>query len=339
MFKDFNQATDISTQVGVINEVIPLAGTFFSGSPPSYQKNYVNILSGSPQQGGFFSTIYDGSPSSVSSSALLDMTMGISTSSFWSSQAATFLPNEKQRIYKEMARYLLGADNQSFNFNNTNYNECFFLCFKRRLFKDEIKKGTFALTLQVQGAGTDQITLTDVGAAGNYNTTPGGDQGFLYSGSTVVGSVYYNAGIVVFPTGVFVPPTSNQSLQWSGSQASAPDLKLNLSQIQSGSIDNAIDGLRNHIVQCTFQNQTNLHSTVYFCRALNSEFNYSTNPTFIDNSGRIVPTSGTDNQTRTYMTSVGLYDINDNLLAVAKLSQPVKKSPDSEVTVRVKLSY
>ena len=331
MYKDFNQATDISTQTGVVNEIIPLTGTFFSGSPPVYAKNYLNITSGSAASGGFFTTIYDGSPTSISSSALLDLTMGISSASLWAGYAATFLPNEKQRVYREMARYLLGSDSQFFNFNNANYNECFFLCFKRRLFKDEIKKGTFAITLQVQGAVTDTITLTDVGAAGNYDTTPGGDQGPLYSGSTVVGSVYYNAGIAVFPTGVFVPPTSTNSLAWSGS--------YNLNQIQSGNIDQAVDGLRNHIQQVNFQNQTNLHSTIYFCRALNSEFNYSTNPTFIDNSGRIVPTSGTDNQTRTYMTSVGLYDINDNLLAVAKLSQPVKKSPDSEITVRVKLSY
>jgi hypothetical protein len=328
MYKDFNQATDISTQTGVVNEVIPLTGTFFSGSPPTYLKNYVNITSGSAVSGGFFATIYDGSPSSLSSSALLDLTMGISSGSVNVTYAATFIPAEKQRVYKEMARYLLGADNQFFNFNNTNYHECFFLCFKRRLYKDEIKKGTMSINLQL---ASDTLTLTDAGAAGNYDTTPGGDRGPLYSGSTVIGSVYYNAGIVVFPTGVFVAPAAGSTIAWSGS--------YNLNQIMSGNIDQAVDGFRNRVNQVTFQNQTNLHSTVYFCRALNSEFNYSTNPSFVASDGRIIPTSGSDNQTRSYITSVGLYDINDNLLAVAKLSQPVKKSPDSEVTVRVKLSY
>ena len=331
MYKDFDQSKDISTQTGIVNEVIPLTGTFFSGSPGLYVKNYLNITSGSSMSGGFFQTIYDGSPTSVSSSALLDMTMGISSASLWANYAATFLPNEKQRVYKEMARYLLGSDSQAFNFNNTNYNECFFLLVKRRLFKDEIKKGTFSMNLQVQGGVNDTITLTDVGAAGNYDTTPGGDMGAIYSGSTVIGSIFYNAGIVVFPTGVFVGATSTNNVAWSGSLA--------LSGVQSGNIDQAVDGLRNRINQVNFQNQTNLHSTIYFCRALNSEFNYSTNPSFTDTSNRIIPTSGTDNQTRSYITTVGLYDVNDQLLAVAKLSQPVKKSPDSEVTVRVKLSY
>jgi hypothetical protein len=112
-----------------------------------------------------------------------------------------------------------------------------------------------------------------------------------------------------------------------------------LQSVISGNIDSVVYGLKNRINQITFQNQTNLHSTIYFCRALNSDFNYSTNPTFIDSEGRIIPTSGTDNQTRAYITTVGLYDINDNLLAVAKTSEPIKKSPDTELVFRVRLSY
>ena len=121
---------------------------------------------------------------------------------------------------------------------------------------------------------------------------------------------------------------------WSGS------VTLNQSAI-TGTIDNIIDGYRNHSVNeaVQFQNQTNLHSTIYFCRALNADFNYSTNSTFIDADGRILPTSGSDNQTRTYITTVGLYDINNNLLGVAKVSEPVKKSPDTELIFRIKLSF
>jgi hypothetical protein len=59
----------------------------------------------------------------------------------------------------------------------------------------------------------------------------------------------------------------------------------------------------------------------------------------VDSDGRILPTSGTDNQTCSYPTGIGLYDINNNLLAIAKISEPVKKSPDSEIVVRCRLSY
>lgn len=310
--------------------MIPLTGAFFSGSPNPYAKNYLNIVSGNYASGGFFTTIYDGSPVSVSASALVDLTFGASSAS-QALVGAAIEVNEKQRVYQIMAQRLLGSNNQLFTFNNTAYNECFFMLFKRRIFKDEIQKGSVSITLSVTGSASDMVTLTDVGAAGNYNTTPGGDQGPLYSGSTVIGSVYYNAGIVVFPTGVFLSPTSAQSVYWSGSRT--------INQMMSGNIDQNVDGFRNRISQVNFQNQTNLHSTVYFCRALNAEFNYSTNPTFVDSSNRIVPTSGSDNQTRAYITTIGMYDVNDQLLAVGKLSQPVKKSPDSEVVVKCRLSY
>jgi hypothetical protein len=331
-FKEFDQASDISSQRSVVNEIIPLTGTFFSGATGFYTKTYLNITSGSVVSGGFWETIYDGSPTSVSSSALVDLTFGSSTASFLSSRSETFLEAEKNRVYKQMAKLLLGSEDSLFSFNSTNYHDLFFLLFKRRIFKDEIKKGNMSITLQVSGGANDTLTLTDNGAAASYTVGPAGDEGKLYSGSTEVGKVYYNAGIVTFITGVFVPPAGAQSVYWSGSS--------HLNQVPiSGNIDHVVNGLKNRINQITFHNQTNLHSTIYFCRALNADFNYSTNPTFIDADGRIIPTSGTDNQTRAYITTVGLYDINNNLLAVAKLSEPVKKGPDSEVHVRVKLSY
>jgi hypothetical protein len=79
-----------------------------------------------------------------------------------------------------------------------------------------------------------------------------------------------------------------------------------------------------------------------FCRAAADEFNYSSNPTFVDNSNRIVvidPGQEDVQQSFSYITSVGLYDANDNLLAVAKLSRPVQKSPERDLTLRVRLDF
>ena len=57
-FKDFNLSTDISTQLSVINEVMSLTGSFFSGTN-YYTKKFINITSGSAVSGGFFESIYD----------------------------------------------------------------------------------------------------------------------------------------------------------------------------------------------------------------------------------------------------------------------------------------
>jgi hypothetical protein len=334
MFKDFNQASDISVQESVVNEVIQITGTFFSGTQTGpntfYTKHYTNITFGSFVEGGFFQTVYDGSPTSVSSSALMDLTYGHSAGSAEYGYSETFLTTEKNRIYKEMAGLLLGNVDSTFTFNSTTYDACFFMLFKRRVFKDEIKKGDLAITLQISGASDATLTLSDSGAASSFTVGSSGDEAGLFDGSTEVGKVYYDAGIVAFHTGVFVP--GENSCYWSGS--------YDLDRITiSGNIDHVVDGLRNRVNQVNLQNQVNLNSTLYFCRALNQEFNYSSNPTFTDSDNRIVVTDGSDNQSRTYITTVGLYDVNSNLLAVAKLSEPVKKSPDSEVTIRARLSY
>jgi len=109
----------------------------------------------------------------------------------------------------------------------------------------------------------------------------------------------------------------------------------------SSSIDQLNNGLRGHVTSVQFHNQTNLYSTIYFCRATNTEFNYSSNPTYIDPvTQRIRVTSGSNVlQSRTYITTVGLYDANDNLLAVGKLNKPITKTPDTEAIFRIRLDY
>ena len=87
-----------------------------------------------------------------------------------------------------------------------------------------------------------------------------------------------------------------------------------------------------------FNNTTELNSTVYFCRAAHNEFNYSSNTTYLDGSQIRVKDSITD-APRSYITTVGLYSADNELLAVAKLSEPIKKDPTNEVTLRVRLDY
>ena len=92
----------------------------------------------------------------------------------------------------------------------------------------------------------------------------------------------------------------------------------------------------------TFQNVTNINSTLIFCRASADEFNYSSNPTYTDSDNRIVVIDeGQEGrqQSFTFITAIGLYDANDNLLAVAKLSRPVEKNPEKDLTFRIRLDF
>ena len=116
----------------------------------------------------------------------------------------------------------------------------------------------------------------------------------------------------------------------------------------SGSIDNIVDHLAScrfssgSLTAATFQNNTNINSTLIFCRATADEFNYSSNPTYTDTSNRIrVIDEGQEDVQRSFsfITTVGLYDVNDNLLAVAKLSRPIEKNDEKDLTVRVRLDF
>ena len=106
------------------------------------------------------------------------------------------------------------------------------------------------------------------------------------------------------------------------------------------SISSSATALRHRIKNISFNNTTELNSTVYFCRANAHEFNYSSNPTYLSGSEiRVRPASNADAEPVAYVTTVGLYGPNNEMLAVAKTSEPLKKSPSNELTLRVRLDY
>jgi hypothetical protein len=204
---------------------------------------------------------------------------------------------------------------------------------------------------------------TDIGAATNKLSTFGGQVGNVVDSANTsrnVGLMFYDRGILVldlakitsasqYMSGTIdaMAPLGTTVLGASGTQTQFLS-KMIPDFVVSASLDNIID----HIASCrlgsgsqtalTFQNVTNINSTLIFCRAEADEFNYSSNPTFTDTTNRIVVIDvGQEDteQTFTYVTSVGMYDANDNLLAVAKLSRPVQKSPERDLTFRVRLDF
>jgi hypothetical protein len=82
----------------------------------------------------------------------------------------------------------------------------------------------------------------------------------------------------------------------------------------------------------------NISTQHFFVRATNREFNYSNNPTYTKVDGSFVETTfETDPQT--FITTVGLLNDSNEMIAVAKTSQPIVKSFDKEVLIKVKLSF
>lgn len=348
MQKNFDPARDIVNQLSVVNEVISIGGSIFTGSAGEANiKRYNHWASGS-QSGSFYQACYSTTYTSNNAVELVDITYGFSISSAYYLSPSGTNKVEKNKIYKEFAKMLLGSENSLFQIEGANQNELIFLCIRRSQFKDEIKKGSVALTSIFSGgvSGATSVfnerVFNDTAAATVYEQSIRGDVGNLVSGSgvgSVAGRIWYQAGIIALVPEKFSSTSSTAGNFWSGSFDYGAMATSGGHQL-SGTYDTTIYSTRNRLRALSFTNQSNLHSTFFFCRALNDEFNYSSNPTFVDSAGRIIPTSGANNLiTRTYITKVALFGENNEVLAIGALSEPLKKTPDTEYTLKVRLDF
>ena len=87
------------------------------------------------------------------------------------------------------------------------------------------------------------------------------------------------------------------------------------------------------------RNEEKVQSTYYFVRAKNGEYNFSNNPSYTSGSNGAFSQTTFANNPKSYITTVGLYNSSQQLLAVAKLSKPILKSFANEVLVKVKLDF
>ena len=217
--------------------------------------------------------------------------------------------------------------------------------------KDEIKKGTFTVTFFTGGAVTgvnSLMTISDFGGSSSFRVnSPTGEYGLLYTGSAdagsaakAIGHVYYQAGIAVITASIFSNnPLAPADFCGFGAPGGAYDVTSYKTVLSSSTIQSFSDGLRNRLYNIEFNNTTELNSTIYFCRANVGDFNYSSNPTYLTASKIRVKGDMPFNEPVSYITTIGMYSPNNELLAVAKLSEPLKKTPSNELTLRVRLDY
>ena len=256
--------------------------------------------------------------------------------------------------------------------------DVFILPFSRLLVKDEIKKETFSMIIGVSSSAAfgdgqvfrDRILISDIGAKTSYFVnSPAGEYGILYAtashqsktnllhgtGVTTIGSniyhtvglLYYQAGIAVISGSIFNDQADGGIINNSTGSCKFFDSTL-IAAAGTSSLDEALsnhaikdvgNNFRNRIYNISFNNTTELNSTIYFCRANHNEFNYSTNQTYLSGSKIIIKNDNPSADPISYITTIGLYSPNDELMGVAKLSEPLKKTPSQEFTLRVRLDY
>jgi len=243
-------------------------------------------------------------------------------------------------VYSQYRQLVFGDERSNFSFNGFVPDDIYVINIERSRFKHNLKPGTLDLRLS-GSSGMEVLHLTDdsVTLTGSSTSTNAGRQFNIVSGSlgTMLGTnltqvaasgsygfFYPDSGFIILN-----PSALKQNVDGLTSTVTANNDSKNHQKLY-----NHISGGKHFIVD----SQEKISSQFYFTRATNTEFNYTTNPSFIDNVGNLNFTSMIDNPT-TFITTIGLYNDSGDLVAVAKLSQPVAKDFTKEALIRVKLDY
>jgi hypothetical protein len=303
-----------------------------NGSPgaTALGSHYINVYYNNSLSGSEFSVAYG----HIKGSGSLDYTTGTGGTGFSPSKV----------IYNQYRQLVFGDENSSFSFNGYTPDHIYVVNVSRARYKHNLKPASMMLTLTANGAAKiytdDSITtsgsavMTNAGRQFNIveGTTPGVMTGGSLNQSNTgnfgsYGLFYPDSGFMVFNPDALDDEHGGTAIQ--------PDVTSNLTQNDNHeAMVQAIQAGNSFILD----SEEKVSSQFYFTRARNSEFNYTTNPSFVDTNGSVNITSFIDNPT-TYITTVGMYNDSGDLVAVAKLSQPVTKDFTKEALIRVKLDY
>ena len=248
-------------------------------------------------------------------------------------------------VYNQYRNLVFGGDETTnFSFDGHVPDGIYVININRARYKNALRMGNLALELT---ANSNTLHLTDDSAttSGSANAIrPGVGREFnLVSGSNGIriganntyvtdsgsyGYIYPDAGFIILNQDALDAATGDNGINL-GTTVTGNTNGQNPKKFQDALADGdkfILDG------------QEDIASKFYFVRAKNTEFNYTTNDSFTSDDGTLRHDSMIDNP-ETYITTVGLYNDNQDLLAVAKMSQPLPKDFTKEALIKVKLDY
>jgi hypothetical protein len=247
----------------------------------------------------------------------------------------------------------IGNPNTNFVFGAVSSSEFFALSMERACYKESLFLGSLALKISGSGGfvtvtdNSNYVTNVTYGPAGRVFQLISGSQGVRYTGSATTTEGYSaNSGsygwllpdigtVILNPLALAAPAVSGGiAFAYSGSSFSG-SLTYSSATNANASLYKAISASANFYLN----SQESITSDYVFVRPRSAEFNYSENPSFISGSTGEVLYSNFINNPQVYITTIGLYNDTNQLLAVAKLSRPLLKDFTKEALVRVKLDF
>jgi hypothetical protein len=350
IYKLFNTAEDIVTDITTVSQPIwsenmnPWSASYAGSVGIGFYTSSAQIT----QAGNYMVQVYHRDPQTATNAEIqLAIAYGHFDGSGSVGDPNTVGQNindtPSRAIYSQYRNLLLPPTDTMFSFNSSTDNpkDIMVINVARSRFRQKIDPGNWTLKL---GSGsnwatsaTSVVSFTDnsnasenptINQAGRVFSILSGSEGTTV-GTTVYGLFYPDAGIMVFDAAKL---KSNLGIPIDSSSVSV----LNNTQP------------RNHISMSmalkaasyfSARTEEQVNSTHYFVRVTNKQFNYSNNPTFVSGSTGTFRFSSMLRNPSVYITTVGMYDNNNRLLAVAKLSKPLLKTFNRETLIKVKLDY
>ena len=319
--------------------------TAWSTNAPTLTSFFTSSVQQAGSSGAYYLSVYQTASGVAGAAVQFDIAYGNvkgSGSAYFNSTFPQFTPSST--TYGQYRTMILEDENTNFTYgdgtNTFSPDDFWVISIDRARYKESIFPGSFNITLSGSGGDFGQINLTDNSNSTQIQTFLGSSRVYqLVSGSngTAVGTSGFVPGSgsygLVFPelgTILLNPAAINQSI------GVIPNRTANL--------NNGTNQLTlfNSIVlgsSFTLNSQETITSDYVFVRAGNSEFNYSSNPSFISGSTGELVSQTFINNPQVYMTTVGMYNDANECIAVAKLSRPLLKDFTKESLVRVKLDF
>ena len=352
MMKTFNIAEDtITTQIAVTNGffdggVGTLAGSNLSTSSLSAtQKSYYYNLQHNSKD--MFSISYGhilGSGSAEQSTTVEGTTQAIYKQFF------NFVEPEATNLRDEAGWSMIDGTDGA---NSVTQEGVYILSAERLQMKDRLNPGTWTVTLSgssTAGAAAS-LNLTDDSKTVDSTAVPFGSRFNIVEGSAgevttahttkTYGFFYPDAGLMVFSANALsssLPGSGSSFNNFGGSVGGGSGLAQNLTVADA--TDNAWKLTRAiQLGSTTLRSEEQQFVFDYFCRAKSNEFNLSQNLTFWSGSTYEIRHSDMVTNPQVFISEVGLYDGQNSLVAVGRLSSPINKNFSSEAIVKVRLTY
>jgi len=334
-----------------------ISSTLWSNNTPTLTAVFTSSAQVGGATGDFYTNIFDAATTQSVQFAIAYGNSKGSGSLVYNTAVDGLSPTST--IYGQWQDLVIGDENTNFTFGAITSSEFYALTFERARYKDALFLGSLSLTLSSSGGA---ITLTD---NSNYVTavqfTEAGRVFQLITGSTGVRASIttprntadgYSANsgsygwllpdigtILLNPLALGAPAVSGGiAFTYSGSATGSSTPNASPNQSLFVSLSSSLANLGSS-ADFALNSQESITSDFIFVRPRSSEYNYSENPSFISGSTGEVLYPSFINNPQTYITTIGLYNDTNQLLAVAKLSRPLPKDFTKEALIRVKLDF